>query len=106
MLLSVVTCAVLVIVGCSSSDGSAAANQQEAACPSGLTRTDEICVDDNDPQASQIVEAVRSRFRPGVLSGVVFGVWKDGKAVATGALGESQPGIPATRDVHFRIGNV
>lgn len=106
VLLSVVTCAVLVIVGCSSSDDSAAANQQEAACPSGLTETDEICVDRNDPQASQIVEAVRSQFRPGVLSGVVFGVWKDGEAVATGALGESQPGIPATRDVHFRIGNV
>lgn len=104
VLLSVVTCAVLVIVGCSSSDDRA--DQQAAACPSGLTRTDEICVDDDDPQASRIVEAVRSQFHPGVLSGVVFGVWKDGKAVATGALGESQPGIPATRDVHFRIGNV
>lgn len=104
-----VMCAGLAVAGCSASvDGepAAAKQQQSSACPPGLTKTDEVCVGDNDPQASQVVEAVRSQFHPGVLSGVVFGVWKDGRAVATGALGESQPGIPATRDVHFRIGNV
>lgn len=109
-LLSIGLCAVLAIAGCASDDDDdqSATTGQPASpdCPSGLTKTEEICVDDDDPQASQIVEAVRSQFSPGVLSGVVFGVWRDGEPVATGALGVGQSGVPATRDMHFRIGNV
>jgi D-alanyl-D-alanine carboxypeptidase len=39
------------------------------------------------------------------IRGVVFGVWIDGKAILTGALGEALPGVPATRKVNFRLGN-
>ena len=100
-LFSIGLCAVLAIAGCAADDDDddqSATTGQAASpeCPSGLTKTGEICVDDDDPQASQIVEAVRSQFSPGVLSGVVFGVWKDGEPVATGALGEAQSGVPAT----------
>ncbi len=109
-LLAIAVCAALVIAGCASDDDDESASTGQQAetvdCPSGLTKTEEICTDEDDPQASQIVDAVRSQFEPGVLSGVVFGVWKDGEAVATGALGEGQSGVPATRDMHFRIGNV
>jgi D-alanyl-D-alanine carboxypeptidase len=110
-LFSVGLCAVLAIAGCASDDDDddqSATTGQPASpdCPSGLTKTEEICVDNDDPQASQIVDAVRSQFTAGVLSGVVFGVWRDGAAVATGALGVGQSGVPATRDMHFRIGNV
>ena len=83
-----------------------AGGQDDGACDEGLTRTDAICVDGADPQATQVVDAIRGQFQPGVQSGVVFGVWKDRKPLATGALGEGQSGVPAARDMRVRIGNV
>jgi D-alanyl-D-alanine carboxypeptidase len=40
------------------------------------------------------------------LNSMVFGVWSDGRPLITGALGRALPDVPATRDMHFRIGNV
>jgi D-alanyl-D-alanine carboxypeptidase len=40
------------------------------------------------------------------LQAAVYGVWRDGRAVATGALGTASPEVPATVADHFRIGNV
>jgi D-alanyl-D-alanine carboxypeptidase len=37
---------------------------------------------------------------------MVFGVWVNGRQLVTGALGSELPGVRATRDMHFRIGNV
>jgi D-alanyl-D-alanine carboxypeptidase len=109
-LLATAVCAALVVAGCGSSDdpdeAATPGDPTVAPCPSGLSKTGEICIDDDDPQASRIVEAVRAQFRPGVMSGVTFGVWQGDKAVATGALGDAQSGVPATRDMHVRIGNV
>lgn len=39
------------------------------------------------------------------LRSVYFGVWVRGRRLAIGTLGQSRPGVPATRADHFRIGN-
>ncbi|MGH9080169.1 MAG: serine hydrolase domain-containing protein [Acidimicrobiales bacterium] len=39
------------------------------------------------------------------LNSVIFGVWANGVPVVTGAIGTALPGVPATREDHFRIGN-
>lgn len=49
---------------------------------------------------------MRQLFRSGALNSMVFGVWVDGRPLVTGALGSALQGVPATRDMHFRIGNV
>jgi D-alanyl-D-alanine carboxypeptidase len=45
-------------------------------------------------------------FRSASLNSMVFGVWVNGRQLVTGALGSALPGMRATRDMHFRIGNV
>jgi D-alanyl-D-alanine carboxypeptidase len=57
-------------------------------------------------QASDITNTVRDVAKQDSLHSVIFGVWRHGEAVATGALGTAYPGVPATVDDHFRIGNV
>jgi D-alanyl-D-alanine carboxypeptidase len=64
----------------------------------------EICVA-SDPRAPQIVEAVRDLQEQYALQSVVFGAWRDGTELVSGAVGTAAPGAPATRDVHFWIGN-
>ena len=44
--------------------------------------------------------------RTSALNSMVFGVWRNGRPLVTGALGSALPGVRATRDMHFRIGNV
>jgi D-alanyl-D-alanine carboxypeptidase len=56
-------------------------------------------------QASDITKTVRDVAKQYSLHSVIFGVWRDGKAVATGALGAAYPGVPAEVADHFRIGN-
>jgi D-alanyl-D-alanine carboxypeptidase len=102
-------CVVVVAVlaaGCGSSGGG---NRQGfgASCGKGLKEASpNVCVDPADPKASQVadlVERLRKRYR---LNASVFGVWNGSDQLVTGALGEALPGVPATRDLHFRVCNV
>jgi D-alanyl-D-alanine carboxypeptidase len=58
------------------------------------------------PSGKKITRTVRALMDRYPLRSTVFGVWINGRRVASGALGESQPGVSATRADHFRIGNV
>ncbi len=49
---------------------------------------------------------MRELFRSNGLNSMVFGVWVKGRPLVTGALGSALQGVPATRAMHFRIGNV
>jgi D-alanyl-D-alanine carboxypeptidase len=58
------------------------------------------------PSGKKTTRTVRALMERYPLRSTLFGVWVDGRRVASGALGESQPGVPATNGDHFRIGNV
>jgi len=65
-----------------------------------------VCVDPSDPKGTQVaglVEKLRKQYK---LNASIFGVWKGDGELVTGADGEALPGVPATRDFHFRICNV
>jgi D-alanyl-D-alanine carboxypeptidase len=49
---------------------------------------------------------MRQLFHSQGLNSMVFGVWKNGRPVVTGALGSGMQGVPATQNMHFRVGNV
>ena len=49
---------------------------------------------------------MRHLFRRNGLNAMVFGVWVKGRPLVSGALGSAMQGVPATRAMHFRIGNV
>jgi D-alanyl-D-alanine carboxypeptidase len=99
----------LLAAGCSSSDDAAPTNSIASAdstgCPSGTTLTDRLCVA-SGAQAEQAARAVQKSFQDNSLGASVVGVWQDGKPLLVGALGESVAGVPATTDVHHRLGNV
>jgi D-alanyl-D-alanine carboxypeptidase len=57
------------------------------------------------PSGKKITRTVRALTETYPVRSTLFGVWKDGRRLASGALGESRPGVPATRADHFRIGN-
>ena len=65
----------------------------------------DICVARGNRLATEVLGDVRDVYRQQPIAGLVFGMWVDGKEVLTGALGEQVPGVPTTRDVHFRLGN-
>jgi D-alanyl-D-alanine carboxypeptidase len=58
------------------------------------------------PSGKKITRTVRALMDRYPLRSTLFGVWVDGRRLAGGALGESQPGVRATTRDHFRIGNV
>jgi len=57
------------------------------------------------PSGKKITRAARAVTEKYPVRSTLFGVWKDGRRLASGALGESRPGVAATRADHFRIGN-
>ena len=57
------------------------------------------------PSGKKITRTVRALTEKYPVRSTLFGVWKDGRRLASGAFGESRPGVPATRADHFRIGN-
>jgi D-alanyl-D-alanine carboxypeptidase len=57
------------------------------------------------PSDKKITRTVRAVTEKYPVRSTLFGVWKNGSRLVTGALGESRPGVPATRADHFRIGN-
>jgi CubicO group peptidase (beta-lactamase class C family) len=65
------------------------AQSASAATPSGKT-------------IARTVRVLKERYG---LRSVLYGVWVNGGRLASGALGESRPGVAATRADHFRIGN-
>ncbi len=40
------------------------------------------------------------------LPAIIYGAWKNGRPITTGAIGQAQPGVPLTTDHHFKVGNV
>jgi D-alanyl-D-alanine carboxypeptidase len=89
--------------------GTANAREQVPAgkCARGQDRAagGDICVARGNATAKELLAGVREVVAANPIRGVVFGVWIDGRAILTGALGEALPGAPATRRVNFRIGN-
>jgi D-alanyl-D-alanine carboxypeptidase len=65
-----------------------------------------VCVDRGDRKARQVADLIERQRKRNKLNASIFGVWKGGKQLVTGAIGEALPGVPATRDLHFRICNV
>ena len=57
------------------------------------------------PSGKKITRTVRAVDEKYPVRSTLFGVWKNGRRLVSGALGESRPGVPATRADHFRIGN-
>jgi D-alanyl-D-alanine carboxypeptidase len=54
----------------------------------------------------RIARTLRQSARTSHLNSMVYGVWQNGRPLVTGALGHELPGVPASRAMHFRIGNV
>jgi D-alanyl-D-alanine carboxypeptidase len=57
------------------------------------------------PSGKKITRTVRALTEKYPVRSTLFGVWKNGRRLASGAFGESRPGVPATRADHFRVGN-
>ncbi|MDI1462886.1 serine hydrolase domain-containing protein [Catellatospora sp. KI3] len=56
------------------------------------------------PQAQQIADIVARRMKEQDLTSAVYGVWRGGELIASGAVGGSPVGVPATADMQVRIG--
>jgi D-alanyl-D-alanine carboxypeptidase len=59
-----------------------------------------------DPRAHRIASSMRQLFGANRLSAMVYGVWVNGRPFVTGVLGHAMQGVPATQNMHFRVGNV
>ena len=59
-----------------------------------------------DPRAGKIANSMQQLFRSSSLNSMVYGVWINGQPLVTGALGSALTGVPATQNMHFRVGNV
>lgn len=58
----------------------------------------------NSPESQRISDIVRQQITDLGLSAAVFGVWRDDVEIATGAVGDSPLGVPATADMQLRVG--
>lgn len=59
-----------------------------------------------DPRAKKIAKSMQRLFRSSSLNSMVYGVWINGRPLVTGAFGSALTGVPATQNMHFRVGNV
>lgn len=98
---------VVVLAGALTGAASPGTEARAGKCTRGQERVagGDICVARGNALASQLLAGVRDVVDANPIRGVVFGVWIDGKAVLTGALGEALTGVRATRQANFRIGN-
>lgn len=97
---SVIACAVPPAAGATGSAGPARCqSNQVAAAP-------QVCVAKGDPRGAEVLATIRALQAKYSQKAVIFGVWDGRKVVISGALGTSYPGVPATRAMHFRMGNV
>jgi CubicO group peptidase (beta-lactamase class C family) len=83
----------------------AATGSAAADCAGQIRVTQNLCRADS-ALASTLAAATTGAFRDDRLGALIVGVWKDGKPLLQGALGESLPGVPATVDMHHRAGNI
>jgi D-alanyl-D-alanine carboxypeptidase len=91
----------------SASSATAANSQAAATCSTNqVAVAAEVCVAKGDPPATKVLATIRALQAQYSLKSVIFGVWEGGTQVLSGALGNSYPGVPASRAMHFRIGNV
>jgi D-alanyl-D-alanine carboxypeptidase len=76
-------------------------------CPQGqIAAAPQVCLAAGDPRAQEILSIMESAQRRYSQKAMLFGVWDNGRVIATGALGTSYPLVPATANMHFRIGNI
>ncbi|MFE2430843.1 serine hydrolase domain-containing protein [Streptomyces sp. NPDC059373] len=78
--------------------GAAASDRERHACVSSPTHA--------RGSGRQVLDVVKRAQRELHLRSVLFRVNVRGREVVTGALGESQTGVPAKPDMHFRSGSV
>ena len=101
--------AVAALTAATAATSAAGPSGKVPSCPSGTTADDGLCVG-KGATAQQSAELVRSMFESESLGAVVVGVWKDGKPLLVGALGDSLSGVPsgiqATVDMRHRAGNI
>lgn len=96
---------------CSDDEGSETSDTTETAtpaavsCPDGTDEDDRLCVGTSD-EAEESASLIRAFFDDGDFNAVIVGVWQDEEPVVVGALGESMTDVPATVDMHHRIGNI
>ena len=61
----------------------------------------------SEPNAGKRIDRiVKQQSEKYQLPETIYGVWKEGRPITTGALGEAQRGVPATKADHFKVGNV
>jgi CubicO group peptidase (beta-lactamase class C family) len=74
-------------------------------CSTGTSNDRGLCVA-KGAEAQETAAVVQSRFAADKLGATVVGVWRGGKPLVVGALGESMTGVPATVDMHHIAGNI
>jgi D-alanyl-D-alanine carboxypeptidase len=55
---------------------------------------------------NQVRSILRAESTKAQTRAVIFGMWLGDKEILTEALGESEPGVPATTAMHYRIGGI
>jgi len=89
------------------SSAAVASSKEAASCASNqVAVAADVCVAKGNARASKVLATIRALQSQYSLKSVIFGAWEGGTQVISGALGTSYPGVPATRAMHFRIGNV
>ena len=97
----------LLWTGVSVTASSAAVAKEAASCASNqVAVAPDVCVAKGNARASKVLATIRALQSQYSLKSVIFGAWEGETQVISGALGTSYPGVPATRAMHFRIGNV
>jgi D-alanyl-D-alanine carboxypeptidase len=98
----------LAIVGTVAVIGSAdaaSARRGSAKCQPGQHLVEAQTCAATGPRAAKVIATVRRLQRRYALQAVIFGAWRGRQEVASGALGTALPGVAATREMYFRIGN-
>ncbi|MFK3671819.1 serine hydrolase domain-containing protein [Leifsonia aquatica] len=99
----------LMLAGCTADPVPAASPTASTAAAGGCAGASSsgsgLCVADG-AQARDAAALIDSSFSDGKLGALIVGVWKAGEPVVTGALGQSQAGVPATVDMHHITGNI
>lgn len=57
-------------------------------------------------RGEEITELLRQAHREHKLAALLAGVWQGDREIATVALGNSMTGVPATKEMHMRVGGV
>ncbi|KTD67964.1 serine-type D-Ala-D-Ala carboxypeptidase [Legionella steelei] len=60
----------------------------------------------SDPQQSSLDNKIQLFMKDKPVKALVYGLWINGKPMGIQAIGDSMTAVPATKDMHFRIGGV